>query len=113
MLTQSLITSASKVFAACWRSESDTLICELDRLTDAQADVRLDELAAQPLSELTKGVASRFGTAYAAIMKSTMETLNSDAALMAVPHLEKVAETDPKVLTDQRQKRTSNYRRTA
>lgn len=79
-LTQSLITSASKIYAAAWRAEALDQVVFFDSMEDAEIDAKLNESEKTALPILLASVNKRFATLFAAVAAVATETFQSDAA---------------------------------
>ena len=75
MLTQSLMQSASRVYAAAWHAAAAEESARLDVLTDAQCDAELAKMEQAALSALLLPVNKRFQAAFEAIAQSGNELL--------------------------------------
>jgi hypothetical protein len=73
MLTQNLIQSGSKMYAAFWRAEAQQLAQELDHMSEAPRNAQLDEMAAAPLKSLLITINRRFESAFSEIARSAAE----------------------------------------
>ena len=73
MLSQSLIQSASKVYAASWRAIAEMEAARLDSLNDDARNASLDAMEATPLTTLLAPVNQRFASAFGAIAETAKE----------------------------------------
>lgn len=67
MLTQNLIQSSARLYAAAWRAVAADRVAELDALSDAACEARLQEMEKAPLAELLAPVSKRFNEALGAV----------------------------------------------
>lgn len=67
MLTQSLIASGARIYAATWRAVAASETARLDALLEAPLTAELARMEAEPLSKLLAPVHQRFNSAFAAI----------------------------------------------
>jgi len=73
MLSQSLIQSASRVYAASWRAVAQMEAARLDALNDVAREASLDAMEAAPLASLLAPVNQRFASAFGAIAETAKE----------------------------------------
>lgn len=73
MLSQSLIQSASKVYAASWRAVAQMEAARLDALSEVARNASLDAMEAASLSTLLAPVNQRFAAAFGAIAETAKE----------------------------------------
>lgn len=77
MLTQSLMQSASKVYAAAWRAVAAEESARLDAMPTAPCNAALEKMEQTALSTLVTPVNSRFQEAFKAIVESAAELLSA------------------------------------
>lgn len=73
MLTQSLIQSGSKVYAAAWRVTAQGEACRLDTLPESAREESLLSMESASLPQLLEGVNKRFSHAFSAITETAIE----------------------------------------
>lgn len=73
MLTQSLIQSAAKVYAAAWRANSSREIARLDSMGPSEQAEVLAAMGKTPLSSLLAPLNTRFTASYSAIAVAATE----------------------------------------
>ena len=73
MLTQSLIASAAKVYAAAWRAVATQEMARLDALDDEEVAKELLRLESASISSLIAPVTRMFALTYAAVTGSAIE----------------------------------------
>lgn len=78
MLSQSMVTSAARVYAAVWRTEAQLRASELDAMKHTEREAELDRMAQSPLPKLTEAVTARFAESFKAVVESAAELLNND-----------------------------------
>ena len=71
-LAQSLVNSAAKLYAAAWRSVAAEKTADLDALSQAALDARLDVMEKEPLATLLEPVNKRFSAAYSAVVTAAV-----------------------------------------
>lgn len=72
-LTQSLINSAAKLYAASWRAVAAEQAGHLDSLPEAALNAELDAMGAAPIAMLLAPVNKKFLAAYAAVTTGAIE----------------------------------------
>jgi hypothetical protein len=77
MLSQSLMQSAAKVYAAAWRAYAAEETARLDALSDADCELELQGLEASTMAELLAPITSRFSEAFRAVTASAMELFST------------------------------------
>jgi hypothetical protein len=93
MLTQNMIQSAARLYAAAWRAAAADQVAELDALSDAACDARLQAMEKASLTELLAPVAKRFHEAFGAVagmaaeMFAGNEPSAAPSAAESQPHL--------------------------
>lgn len=80
MLTQSLMQSAARVYAATWRATAVDETARLDALSDAACNAELERMEKTSLAALLGPVNQRFQAAFEAIAQSANELLATSAA---------------------------------
>jgi len=88
-LTQSLISSASKMYAAAWHSEAKEQSSYLDSLTEIDVGLKLDQMEKASLSTLLIPVNAKFTAAFGAVISSANEMFarpnDADIHRMVIP----------------------------
>lgn len=85
MLTQSLVHSAAKVYAAAWRAVARDEAARLDALSSESLDAALAEMEAQSLASLIEPVNKRFLMAFSAVTETAAEVFAQPAATTDMP----------------------------
>lgn len=85
-LTQSLINSAAKIYAAAWRAVAAEQSDRLDALGDADVKAELDAMERAPIAGLLAPVNKRFLTSYQAVIAGAIEMFaHAEVAPVAAP----------------------------
>jgi hypothetical protein len=85
MLSQSLIQSASKVYAAAWRVTAANEAQRLDGMSEEARESSLDAMAKASMASLLAPVNARFVAAFAGIAETARDLFASSAAEVAQP----------------------------
>lgn len=80
MLSQSLIQSASKVYAASWRAVAQMEVARLDALGEVARNASLDSMESAALTTLLAPVNQRFASAFSAIAETARELFTGNEA---------------------------------
>lgn len=84
MLTQSLIQSAAKVYAAAWRASASREIARLDSMGPSEQSAALTAMGKTPLSSLLAPLNSKFTATFSAIAGTATELFEHSGEASAV-----------------------------
>ncbi|WP_157896834.1 hypothetical protein [Acidovorax carolinensis] len=79
MLTQNLIQTGTRIYAACWSATAKGMADELDRLSDVACEARLQAMAETPLRDLLAPVNTSFSSVFDAVTNVAVETISATA----------------------------------
>jgi hypothetical protein len=82
-LTQSLINSAARLYAATWRAVAAERAAELDALSDEAVDVELGKMSKEPIATLLAPVNARFVSAFSVVTGAAIDMFASPAPAAA------------------------------
>jgi hypothetical protein len=76
-LSQSLLSSAAKIYAASWRAEGKYLMATIDAMPYDEAEMTLDRMQSASLKDLLKPVNSRFNEVFGSVVRASFEMFAS------------------------------------
>ncbi|MEJ6002610.1 hypothetical protein [Paucibacter soli] len=96
MLTQSLIHSAAKLYAATWRAVSLDEIHRLDKLSDPACDASWHQMGETPIATLLMPVNEQFGQAFLAVIETAKDVFAPATVSSAAPSQRRSASPRPR-----------------
>lgn len=80
MLTQTLMQSSARMFAAVWKGYAQHLTAELDAMGEVERNARLEQMEATPISKHMETIAERFLALLASVSAEALDVCLEPAA---------------------------------